>query len=418
MKKNILRDRKTNSGKKRISRYVFLFSILILLILPLLPNASAGGQDATFDSVELKAVPLIQGVGGEIQIESTANFFGGCCYHLFAFDVKAELKVPDSVRIVSDPPKTISEVDAAPGGKATSIKFDWKVVGDAPGIYDLEVVVSSSNCGTLNKTYQITVVKGVSVSVIKTHPKVVSVEDKLTFLVDIKSGNDFVEIENTELYIWRSDKNYDQPELDLKAEENKIYEILSRYTEQYINLNDTNTPDINDSEVKEDLKLLGTGSVYTMAHIDYTETWRIRLDEFKEEEIIYYWVNVETSDGKNLTSSIFKQDVEDLEKKYNMVNQTIWITALIIIIGFILILGISWAYYGRVTKTGDKSGIYVLGGTTYTKPTWGTRLNISGSNLNKFRTLVLLVFIALFIILIILSFIYGLFEELISVTGG
>jgi hypothetical protein len=175
----------TSPANKKLFKITFkIISILLLVlfIIPLIPPASAGGQDATFDSVSGKAIPPVQGVGGELNIEASADFFGGCCYHLYAHDVKAELIVPEDVQIISPEPKTISEVDAVPGGMATTENFKWIIVGDKPGIYDLEVKVSTSNCGSQNAEIQVKIVKGVSISNVNIHPHVPSVNEEISFL--------------------------------------------------------------------------------------------------------------------------------------------------------------------------------------------------------------------------------------------
>ena len=109
-----------NRSKSYLSSIVFSIFFLTIVIIPLIPTASAGGQDATFDSVSLKAVPPVQGVGGEVHIEAKVKFFGGCCYHLYAHDVKAELiNLPKNISIVSTLPSTVGKVDAQSGGSPT-----------------------------------------------------------------------------------------------------------------------------------------------------------------------------------------------------------------------------------------------------------------------------------------------------------
>lgn len=409
-----IHHKKKNSFK--ITLKIISILLLVLFIIPLIPPASAGGQDATFDSISGKAIPPVQGVGGELKIEASADFFGGCCYHLFAHDVKAELIVPEDVRIISPEPKTVSEVDAVPGGMATTEKFKWTIVGDKPGVYDLEVKVSTSNCGSQNAVIQVSIVKGVSISKVNIHPHVPSVNEEISFLVDVRSGNEFVNIDRTILYIWRSNKDYPDPELSLKTEENMVYKLIGGIED--INPDNNNTNETDAGEIDAKTKLLGEGYAYDMNSVEFSDTWRVRLDEFGEEENIYYWFSVKTSDGKTITSTVYKQEIEDLEKKYQMVDISIWTTAFVLSIGVIVILGISWSYFGRINKKMGKSGIFVLGSTTYTKPSEGTRSNVSGISIQKFQSLIILILFIMAIILIILSFYLGLFDSLITEVGG
>jgi len=396
---------------------IYLISIfLLLVIIPSIPNASAGGQDAEFDSVSAKAIPPMQGLGGEILIEATADFYGGCCYHLFARDVKAELIVPENVRIVSQLPGIISEVDAAPGGKATSVKFKWTVVGDVPGEYELEAIISTSNCGKESELFQISIVEGVSISNAQIHPIKPSINEAITFMADVRSGNELVTIKQANLYIWRSTKNYKS--IELKAEKDLLYKILESVQETPTNTSDDQTNQTgNTSDNLIKTQLLGRGRRYTMTPSQFTDTWRVRLDDFKNEENIYYWFNVETSDGKNSSSYVYDQTIEDLEKKFQMVDFSIWITFTVIIIGIILILSISWSVYGISVKDIGKSGVFVLGSSTYVKPMEGTRANLSKMSVEKFRIIIFLIILIIMIIFIIISFYQGLFDALIAETG-
>lgn len=406
---------KANRYPQRIS--IYLISIfLLLVIIPSIPYASAGGQDAEFDSINTMAIPPMQGLGGEILIEATADFYGGCCYHLFARDVKAELVVPENVRIVSQPPDLISEVDAAPGGKATSVKFKWTVVGDVPGEYELEAIISSSNCGKESELFQISIVEGVSISNAQIHPIKPSMNEAITFMADVRSGNELVAIKQANLYIWRSTEKYRS--IDLNAEKDLLYKIIESVKESPTNTSDDQTNQTGDtSDNVKKAQLLGQGTRYTMTPSQFTETWRIRLDDFKSEENIYYWFNVETSDGKNVSSFIYKQTIEDLEKKFQRVDISIWSTFTVIIIGVILILGISWSVFGRSVKDIGNSGVFFLGSSTYAKPMEGTRANLSVMSIEKFRIIIFLIILIIMIILIIISFYQGLFDALITETG-
>ncbi len=411
-----------NISSRRIIHIVIIYLLFLVFLVLAIPTVSAGGQDATFDSVHIKAVPPIQGIGGEVHVEAEADFYGGCCYHLYARDVKAELKVPENIHILSQPPKIIPEVDAVPGGKATSVRFHWVLAGDQPGLYDLEVVIGTSNCGTESAICQVSIVKGVSISSPNLHPSVPSVKEAITFLVDVRSGNELVSIDRTSLFIWRTNKDYSEEQL--KAEKDKLFEQVNSGTETDENINNTNNAmasnETASTENNVQYKLLSHGAEYIMTPVQFTDTWRLRLNEFKNEEKIYYWFNVETSDGENITSYVYRKNIDDLEKKYQQVDFIIWSTFFIITIGVIIILGISWSIFGRVIRNIGKSSIFVLGSSTYTKPSEGTRTNISSISLSLERVRFLLFILCFFIaiILITLSIYLGLIDDLITVTGG
>ena len=397
---------KGNKIRKVIIFILFTIITSTFLLSTLALNASADGQAATFDSLDIKAIPPVQGVGGEVKIEATANFYGGCCYHLYANDVNAELFVPEDAKIISSLPESISEVDAVPGGKGTTKSFKWTITSDKPGIYELKAKVSTSNCGSKSNTILITIVEGASISNPTIFPSKPSVGESITFSAEVRSGNDFVEVEETTLYIWRNENDYNS--LDLIAEENRVYR--SKASSEY------NLTSENESNII--LDQLGTGKKHAMSKVEFTNTWRNQLKNFDKEENIYYWFNVHTSDGKNITSFVYKLTLEDLEKKYQMIEYVKWGTFSAIVIGVVLILGLSWIYLNRpAEKIGGKS-VFILGSTIFSKPSERSRSNVSLLSMQKYRFSILILVMIILLMLIIASLYMGLFQELITETGG
>ncbi len=395
--------------KDHVSNVILTMLLLMLILFTALPLASASGQDATFDSVEVSAMPAVQGMGGEIRINAVANFFGGCCYHLYAHDIKAELNVlndPENVKLIGPAPPTLGTLDAKPGGKATTADFQWTITSDVPGTYTLEVTVSSSNCGSKSSEILITINEGASVSLPTIFPKKPSVDEAITFSADVRAGSESVEIKRTSLFIWRTTSDHSINRI--QAEDNRIFEIIGGDLDNLTSVTDGNTS----------YRSLGEGSEYQMSHMQFTSIWRVTVDDFDEEENIYYWFKVETSDGKNITSAVYKQDILDLEKKYQMLEQMKWGTFFVIAIGVALILGIYWRYYDRLAEKIDEKGIFILGSTIYSHPSEGKRTNVSGLSIEKFRSLLFILFLIITIIFIIISLYLGLFEALITETGG
>jgi hypothetical protein len=406
MKNNII---KVKNFYRSIRHAVFFLLLIFIMSTILLPISSAGGQDATFDSIEVTAVPSVQGVGGEIKLEVKANFFGGCCYHLFAFDVKAELTVPENVQILSTLPESIKTVDAAPGGMATSKNFKWTVTSDTPGSYHLEIKVSTSNCGLQSSTYQIIFVEGASISEPTIFPSEPSIDEPVTFSAMVRSGNELIEIERTTLFLWKDTKDY--PRVDLFADFNQLFYIEG---DDGINLN-TNTSGLNNISIG---KFLGYGIQLDMQNVKYTNVWSVQFDEIDREENLYYWFNVETSDGKSITTEVFQQEIIDYEKKTQMLNSTIWSTLIIVVIGFVLILALTWHYIDKATKRVNKPGIFILGSNIFSRPLSGEKTNVDYTSPDRLRNIVVILFVVIMLILIIISIYLGLFHELISETGG
>jgi hypothetical protein len=401
-------------GKRQIKsvRNTVLYLLMsMIFFITLFPIANAGGQDATFDSIDVTAVPSMQGVGGEINLEVKANFFGGCCYHLFAYDVKAELTAPENVQILSALPDTIKSVDAAPGGMATSKKFKWTLTSETPGTYTLEMKVSTSNCGSKSSTYQITFVEGASISEPTVFPSEPSINEPITFSALVRSGNELIEIERTTLFVWKNSKDY--PRAELFADFEQLY-----YKKTDNNNIVLNTSDVDNASSTSFGELLGSGTPFNMLNVEYTDVWRVQFDEVDKEEFIYYWFNVETTDGKTITTEVFEQEIIDYEKKTQMLNSTIWSTLIIVIIGFILILALTWHYFDRATKRVNKPGIFILGSKVFSKPLVGEKINVEYTSPEKIRSILVIVFIIIMVILLLISIYLGLFQELISETGG
>ena len=164
--------------------------------------------------------------------------------------------------------------------------------------------------------------------------------------------------------------------------------------------------------------LLGAGTRYQMEQVHFTDTWRTHVNEFDSEGNAYFWFNVETSDGKNITSTVYKQVFEDFEKKYQMLDLTIWGTFLIIVVGAILILTVAWKTISRPAKGVNNDGIFILGSQYFLKPTIGKRTNVEQLTITRIRSILVISIIILMVIFIIFSISMGLFNELINETGG
>jgi hypothetical protein len=314
--------------------------------------------------------------------------------------------IPDNIKIVSKLPKVISKIDAAPGGKSSVGNFKWTINGLKAGTYEFKVYINTSNCGSKSGISEVTIVEGPSISIPKIFPSKPSVGEAVTVSAEVRSGNKYVEVIQTSLYTWGTTKDYS--DRMLWAQENELF-LLESFSSQ-------NFSDINDENVSK--QRLGSGKNYKMTRAINDNDWRIRIDKFEKEEDIYYWLNIKTSDGKNYTSFVYKITIEDLEEKYLMLESMKWGTFFSIVIGFILIFGISWIYLNKPVKNIKKKGIFVLGSHIISKPFERTTKNVSDLNLVRVRFLLLMIFIIITILLLIISIYLGLFQDLIGETGG
>ncbi len=374
--------------------------ISFCLLLGLFTNVSAAGEDAEFNSIELTATPQVQGMGGEIVISALANFFGGCCYHLYAYDVSAELEVPAILKITSTPQGTIKEVDAKPGGQATSERFQWRITGNIPGTYGLNVTVTTSNCGSLTDSISITITKGASISNLDIYPQRPSLDEDISVSVEVQIGREGLEIQDSTIYVLSSKNKYDVREL---FAENEILYLKTEADDELQSLQ---------------IETLGGGNAIAMEPVSFTDKWRARLSGFAKETEVYLWFVVTTNDGANTTSSVYHLEIEDIEYTNYMVFMTTWTTFFILLVGVILIIGVWLVKLKRVEKTGTIKGIFPLGGKYYEDPyrTDAPELHKPSKQLEMVRYLVIIFVIICAIVFVIWAIYLGLFTELFDKT--
>jgi hypothetical protein len=374
--------------------------LLFSTITAIIPPVSAAGDDAEFNSIELSATPRVQGIDGEITIRAKANFFGGCCYHLYAYDVIAELVLPDEVELLSDIPGTIDMVDAQPGGQATSVSFSWTVKSSIPGVYDLNVEVRTSNSGSQSDIVTITIIEGASVSNFNLYPNEPSIKEEISVNVEVKSGSDEIQIEQTDLYFFTSDREFD---FDKIIAENEILYL------------DESTDD-NASE--PDLKIIGTGEVIPMSPDLISNKWRSKLSGFSDETEVYMWFVVKTSDNLNTTSSVYHILIQDLERRELILSSVIWMTIIGVILGSILIIG-GWIFIsGRTENIRSNKGFMSLGSRFREEPYKpDTPQAIELQQRREKTRYVIIIFLVIIALALIIWAVYaGLFTELFNRT--
>jgi hypothetical protein len=375
---------------------VVIFIISVGLILGLFNNASAAGEDAEFNSIDLTATPQVQGMGGEIVISVRANFFGGCCYHLYAYDVKAELEVPSALKITSALPGTIKEVDAKPGGQATTERFQWRITGNIPGTYGLNVTVTTSNCGSITDSISVTITEGASISNPDIYPQRPSVDEDISVSVEVQIGREGLEIQDSTIYVLSTKNKYD------------VQELFAENETLYLK---------NEADEGSEIATLGEGNDIAMEPVSFTDKWRVKLAGFKETEV-YLWFVVTTDDGTNTTSSVYNLEVEDIEYTDYMVFMTTWTTFFILLVGVILIIGGWLLKLKRVEKLGTTRGIFPLGGKYYRDPYRATtpELHKLQKQLDRYRNIVIVFVIVIAIAFVIWAVYSGLFTELFDRT--
>ena len=121
---------------------------------------------------------------------------------------------------------------------------------------------------------------------------------------------------------------------------------------------------------------------------------------------------------KNVSSYVYKETLEDIERKYQILDAMLVGTVIIIIIGVIIILAKSWSFLYLPAKKLGKTGIFILGSSIFSKPSAGKRANVTDLSLKRVRIILLMLFIIFTILFLIISIYLGLFQDLVAETGG
>jgi len=139
------------------------FAAIFVLVLVLPPVAAE--EDAEFAGVTLSASPKVQGIGGVVLLTVSANFYGGCCYSLHAYDVVPNITHPAGLEMLSGPsPPRMDKFEATQGGLLTSAYFYYSFKTLKEGKYAVNITISTRNCGAKTASIKIEYIKGAIIS--------------------------------------------------------------------------------------------------------------------------------------------------------------------------------------------------------------------------------------------------------------
>ncbi|MHA1933377.1 MAG: hypothetical protein ACW96X_12605 [Promethearchaeota archaeon] len=370
-------------------RLLFLIFIVILITPNLFStNVIAGTEDAKMTNVTLTAIPYRQGIGGEVIIDASVPFFGGCCYPLFAYNVKATIIIPNDVELVKGQLiQEVDEVKAEEGGAATIVHFKWIIKSYLPESYIIMVNITTKNCGRSNARISVEVVEGCSMSVPELYPDIPSTNRNTMIALDVSSGLENIEVETVELFFVKTNKNMPSNSYDIFAENDSLS--------------------------------WSTGSIkgrsIAMNRVEYTpHTWKGSIPSQKEESTIFYWVVAKDNTGKNTTSIVYSFEAIELDRVYFIVDILNWLPIIGTIIGIIIIV-----FLFNKFNTPDKRKKILLIGSISTKEIDGTVLDPSGLvKLNRWRNIIAILLLICSIILILWAIYSGYFEQFTRLNGG
>jgi hypothetical protein len=348
--------------------------IIILLFLPLLAsNTAAAGADAELHNVDVTASPWSQGVGGEIIVDAAVYIFGGCCYHLYAFEVTANIFVPEGVNVVSGPtPKEYEEVDAQPGGVATIVHFKWTVTGNTQGLFNLAVTVSSKNCGSVESSVAIVIVAGCSISPPEIYPEEPSVDRDTIISVTAQHPLEGRNVESVTLF----------------------------------HISDG---DVGEGTATNNTIIMPDGREISGTAVDMEQDtfkgdqWTGKIESNNRGKL-YYWFVANDNLGDNTTSSIYEMEVIDQGAIDIAVGGLFWGLVVGTIIGCLVILVIQDKYLKK-----KESEIGVLN---------EAREIVKESRGSKRQVALTLSLLVISVVIVIAGFISGMFSEIVDLVLG
>ena len=371
------------------------FALVIILLLvagPLFfaPNALAGTEDATMSDLIITATPHRQGVGGEILIDASISFFGGCCYPLFAYDIETTIFLPENVEMVSgQPTRKIDEVEAHEGGSPTTIHFKWTLKSLVPDTYTIKVNLTTDNCGDSNEEITLEITEGFSMTIPQVYPDIPTTNKNSIIRLDITSSLEGIEAETVNLFYVKSTDNMPSDAKEFYAENGSL---------------NWSTGSIDGKSIE-------------MNAIDYApSTWKGAIPSQNKDAEIYYWVVVEDNMGKNTTSVVYSIEVLNIDRVYFFVDFLNLIPIIGILIGIFLIVYL----FNKVRVPYIGKGEFVLG-TPSSKniPFSPTPINYSDSNrLNQRRNVVVIILLIISIFLLFWAIYSGYLEEFTHLNGG
>lgn len=181
--------------KHKMLMYITVILVSGLLLL-LLPGSARAAETATFNSVTASALPGVQGAGGIIEVTATAEFFGGCCYPLYSSDVAGEILLPPGVEVVQEPaPAIYDKVEVTAGGVPMEVSFTWLVRSWDEGSFDINVNVTTSDCGIQSDNLTLEYIAGVPISLPRAFPLEPHLDEPYRIMVESSSPVEGVVVE-------------------------------------------------------------------------------------------------------------------------------------------------------------------------------------------------------------------------------
>ncbi len=322
--------------KNRSLSYLLLLSIVLMLfgIMTRAPTASGGALDAKLDKVVLTSTPNVVGIGGEVTLDAAVHIYGGCCYHLWAYDVAPELVLPEDVQLLSGPtPKEYGEVDGIPGGEPVIVHFTWKIRSMVVGYHSMNITINTENCGSASTNCTLRVVRGCAISE-PVEFQASSGETVITVFAD--SYIEGVEVASVGLHYVKYKEASAEDNTELKADNDTL---------------------VRGGKVE-------IGKEVDVTPVEYSDDyWRGSINTPDEACTIYYWIVATDNNGENTTSPVYRLDVVDVGRRDTVVSTTFWSLILGSIFGILALVVIYLRLRSTMPDPKTAKGFLVLGMT-------------------------------------------------------
>lgn len=347
--------------------------LILLSILITSPLVIADGGDAELHDVEVTASPSSQGIGGIIIVDAAVHFYGGCCYHLFANEVTANLSAPEGLDIIDGPtPEKYEEVDAQPGGTATVIHFKWSVQANSQGNFNLGVLVNTKNCGSVESEVEVEIVQGCVISYPDVYPKQLRIDKEIIISTTASTSLEGRSVESVSLFYVLGE------ELAKGAPENDSLFLDSG---------------------KEK-----SGNVIAMEQDPYIPNqWTCRFN-ITSTGSLNFWFVAEDNTGENTTSSLYTMNIIDQNAIDSVTGTIFWGLIISTVIGFILIF---WIRESMTHKREKKTSVL--------------NLDIGDGGEEKrgsVRDIVIIGILILLLVILALSLVTGLITDIVNLALG
>jgi hypothetical protein len=366
-----------------------LFILCVFTLMPIRTAEAQGGDAAMMGDISVSAEPESQGAGGPITISVEIPFYGGCCYPLWAYDVQAELKMPENIIIVDGPtPPSYPEIEAKAGGAPDFYYIKWTVKSMVPDDYDVTVIVTTENCGSGEGMTGFMVTEGCVMTIPEIYPELAPTNRDISLKMEAMSPIEGIIIEELNLFYYTNDN-------ELNVEKTKGDTIFFKD---------------------------GTSESGILIALERDESeaylWKGVIPSQSSSCFLYYWTSATDNEGNMTTSPAYTLKIEDLEEANMTVNLAILLPILFTVIGMLFAV-IFVKFNQKRVYNRKKDGLLVMGGEEGFDLEVETEQNIkSRKRIKSMRGIVYIALLIITVVLLAWAVNENLYEDILYVVEG